>query len=374
MREFLPESFSVDVGSLSRLFDNTTNSYKLIFFQALLNLTQSEATENRSSVILSLQDLAVEMAAISWYPHTFFKLSFGIQDQMGLTLEKLDFSVDERSIAHASTQSRLRQAIREQYNVIKLEKLLRFVPRRLLSSFFEDQLRGRPDHKKNNLIEELSNDVYTSDNPSIYRFIEAETKIEVHPRWVTYFKNSYPIVKGWVSHHWIDYLQTRNPNTPAIPTKINPPLVRVPLKNQTEYSRAVMDVSPVKCIYSGEILKPDRFALDHFIPWSYVCHDQLWNLVPVLPEANSAKGNRLPAEKYLNCFVRLQNEGLDLSRQVLSERKWSRFTEAFVSDLQVGYEDLIKPEIIKKSYAALLPAIISLATQTGFRGEWAYRG
>jgi len=327
---------------------------------------------NSTPIILSLQDLAVEMAAISWYPYTFFKLSFGIQDQMGLVLDTLNFSVDERSIAHASTQDSLRQKIREQYAAIKLEKLLHYVPRRLLTPFFEDQLRGQPDYKKNDLIEQLSTKAYSSDIPAIYQFIEAATKIEVHPKWVRYIQNTSPIIKGWVSRHWIDYLQTRNPNSPAISTKIYPPLVRASLKNQTEYWRSIMDSSPVKCIYSGDILKPDYFSLDHFIPWSYICHDQLWNLIPVLPEANSAKSNRLPADKYLDCFVKLQNDGLNISRQILSDKKWTRLTESFVSDLHVSYKDLINREIIETSYADLLPAIVSLAQQTGFRGGWEY--
>lgn len=35
-------------------------------------------------------------------------------------------------------------------------------------------------------------------------------------------------------------------------------------------------------------------SLDHFVPWSYVAHDELWNLVPTTKSLNSSKSNDLP--------------------------------------------------------------------------------
>lgn len=36
------------------------------------------------------------------------------------------------------------------------------------------------------------------------------------------------------------------------------------------------------------------YDLDHFIPWSFVSHDLLWNLMPADPSINSSKSNKLP--------------------------------------------------------------------------------
>ena len=35
-------------------------------------------------------------------------------------------------------------------------------------------------------------------------------------------------------------------------------------------------------------------SIDHFVPWSYVAHDELWNLVPTTQNVNSSKSNNLP--------------------------------------------------------------------------------
>lgn len=35
-------------------------------------------------------------------------------------------------------------------------------------------------------------------------------------------------------------------------------------------------------------------SIDHFIPWSYVAHDELWNLSSTTRSINSRKSNSLP--------------------------------------------------------------------------------
>jgi hypothetical protein len=370
MTKDLPAARSVDVGMMSRMFNNTTNSYKLVFFQALLKrIGQSDLVSGNS--VFTLRELAIEMAAIAWYPHTFFHLSFGLQDQLGSVLSRLDFSVDERSLGLAETQRRLRDAIATQYDAIGLESILRFAPYRLLQPFFEDALRGRDDVKKNRLTHDLANQAFMLDRPVLYRFVGVEDRaIELHPEWVKYIQGSLPIIEGWVLNHWTTYLQGRNPNTPAIPNKITPPLERSALKKQTFYWRAALEATPIRCLYSNEYLTPDRFALDHFIPWSFVCHDQLWNLVPVQREANSAKGNRLPAERYIKGFIDLQIEGLERTRLHLSEAEWEKATESFVSDLRISHEDLTCPDRLRAAYLDTVPPLISLACRTGFSPNW----
>lgn len=62
------------------------------------------------------------------------------------------------------------------------------------------------------------------------------------------------------------------------------------------------------------LLSPTSFALDHFLPWSFVVHDRLWNLLPADPRANSAKGDHVPDRGYIEDFVRIQHAGLKASR------------------------------------------------------------
>ncbi|WP_367268579.1 HNH endonuclease domain-containing protein [uncultured Pedobacter sp.] len=39
------------------------------------------------------------------------------------------------------------------------------------------------------------------------------------------------------------------------------------------------------------------FAVEHFIPYAFVSHDLIWNLIPADPSFNSRKNNKLPGWK-----------------------------------------------------------------------------
>lgn len=369
MNCLLPPSNKVNISSLGCLFENTTNSYKFVFFQAIINLLQKTQPTD-GSVLLKMEELAVEMVALAWYPHAFCKLSFGTADKLGRVLDRLQFSLNERAIAHAVTRKNLRNAIKNQYDQIGIKGLLRYVPYRLLTPFFPDRLHGKLDSQKDQLIFELSVESYETKDPALYRFVDDGSAIEIHPDWVTYLTESWRIVEGWVGKNWIDYLQSRNPNTPSIPNKISPPLNRSPLTSQTNYWRAVINEKSVNCLYSGVALNPREFALDHFIPWSFVCHDQIWNLIPVTKEANSSKSNSLPSDYYLDGFIKLQLEGLKITRRKFNEGAWSKLTEPFVSDLRIVPENLLDEKSLKAAYHEILPSMMSLAGRIGFHAGW----
>jgi CRISPR/Cas system Type II protein with McrA/HNH and RuvC-like nuclease domain len=185
-----------------------------------------------------------------------------------------------------------------------------------------------------------------------------------------YLTINYPIVDGWLNWHWASYLQSRNPNAPSIVSKLTFPVERQSLDKQTAYWKRVMDNEEITCIYSGAVLNGRSFSLDHFIPWSFVCHDQLWNLVPVLPSENSSKLNSLPHQKYLELFVANQYKGLAASSKAMNEREWMKFTEPFVADLRMKNVELLDKEKLEKSYSNIMGSLLALARQSGFEEGW----
>jgi hypothetical protein len=361
-----PPCGKVDTHAFSQLFNSTTNSYKLAFFQALLNTLLGRERSGARDPIIALRELATEMLALAWYPHNFFRLSFGLQDQTGRVLDRLDFSLDERALTNPNTHARLRQAIAEQYEAIQAYSLLRFVPFRLLSPFFASELKGLKDSQKDRRIRELADAQFASHQPPIYRFTEGGDAIEVHPAWRDYLVQQVAIIDGWVKHNWIGYLQDRNPNTPAIIKKITPPLQRSSLTRQTHFWQVVMTQSTQRCIYTGNPIEPRDFALDHFIPWSFVCHNQLWNLIPVSSSVNSSKGSRLPLDTHVDRFIEAQYHALSIGRSQLTDTAWNKATEPYVRDLQLSPQALLDGQRLDSAYRNTLGPLISLARQMGF--------
>ncbi len=87
----LPTAHGLDVGSLSRLFDNTATSYKYVFFLSLLDILSRRFFDASKPILLS--EILIEMLANAWYPHCFFKLSFGVRDQITVQLDSLSLNV-----------------------------------------------------------------------------------------------------------------------------------------------------------------------------------------------------------------------------------------------------------------------------------------
>lgn len=51
----------------------------------------------------------------------------------------------------------------------------------------------------------------------------------------------------------------------------------------------------------------NKSDIDHFIPWSYVCSEKLWNLIPAESSINHSKSNNLPDwERYFDPFAHNQ--------------------------------------------------------------------
>ncbi len=137
--ERLPNSQQVNVAALARLFGDTTNSYKFLFFQLLLDILKRRHFDVTTPI--SFQELIVEMLANAWYPHSFFKLSFGAQDKVAQKLDSLELEITEPIIQLKNTdKTLLREAISTQNLKDVVSHLRRYVPFRLIIPFVEHDL------------------------------------------------------------------------------------------------------------------------------------------------------------------------------------------------------------------------------------------
>ena len=119
------------------------------------------------------------------------------------------------------------------------------------------------------------------------------TTIHIQPGWVSYINKNQEIIKGWLQYNMILYLQKRNPSVPGIADKLQPPLERK-LDKVQKYWKLLLTLKPVHEIYADKIITTKDISIDHFVPWSYVAHDEFWNLHPTTREINSSKSNNLP--------------------------------------------------------------------------------
>ena len=301
----LPESKGLEISALSKAFENTSNSYKFYWFLSLLDhIAKTNDPE------ISYEKLSMNMLALVWYPLDFYKLSFGSDDSFKRLAEEvtmhlnIDNGINSPSLLHqlqANLSLKVHKKLSKNITVI----LKRYVAHRFIRPFFDESLRGIIDSEINSRIELLTqNEGRTNIAP--YSF--SKTGIVLNENWISYLKTHQIILRGFINWHLLKFLQKRNPSVIGLSEKLEKPASR-DMNQARWYWSVYLQSQSIQCIYSKQLISIGKFSLDHFIPWSYMAHDQLWNIIPTTASVNSSKSNILPSlTSYLAEFCNLQYE------------------------------------------------------------------
>lgn len=371
--EKLPDSKQVDVGVLASLFDNTTNSYKYFFLLALLDRIEKSRTVVFPALDrpISLNELIIDMILGAWYPHGFCRLSLGSQDMLQKTVDAIQWGNIRGSWIQAggAEWNRLRILCSEQHSDI--EKLTKYVPFRLIRPFFSRETKGLPDYQVNDAVISLSSAMFAERKP-LYCFTADRKGLILNLDWVEYIDRNSAILKGWILFRLSEYLQAKNPNIAGIVEKLQPPLIRASLLKQQQWWEKIIQLLQDRavCIYSGQRLTVENFSLDHYLPWSFLAHDRLWNLIPTFKEINSAKSDCIPSNRYLEPMVELQHQGLILMNRSMPKNAWSKSVEPWVLDMKIDERDLLDKERLRSAYKSTLLPLQMVAERQGFTAEW----
>ena len=146
--------------------------------------------------------------------------------------------------------------------------------------------------------------------------------VTINQKWSEYLKTNYEILRDFTLWNLTLFLQTRNPNVPNISGKLIRPEEREALTKQKKFWNIVIELGgAIDCIYTGNPLGTNEFDLDHFMPWSFVSHNQNWNLIPADGSFNSSKNNRIPdLDYYLPKMAKVQHNALRLYIPVSGNR------------------------------------------------------
>ena len=369
-RDGLPPSERVSVPALCGVFADTTTSYKYVFLKSMLDVLEADGFQRAT---VDLDRVYVEMLVNAWYPRRFFRLSFGVADRLAGEADLIDF---EAGLDRGEQAAGHREALRRQVRLHRPAsyRALRYVQYRLLRPFFPE-LAGMPDGRVNRCIVELSRELFEERKP-FYCFTDDATAIVMHHDWMLYFLSNLRVVRAFVCWEWLDYMQRRNPSVPNVAQKLFPPTHRAPLNRQREFWRSVMGLVDLRCIYTGARLRCGDFSLDHFLPWSFVAHDQPWNLIPASPQVNSAKSDCLPSlDRYLRSFVDIQHAGLVAYRRVSTDREFAKVIEPYVADLHLPDRNAVTDRTqLGRALESCLGPLVTLAASQGFQSDWEYDG
>lgn len=310
----LPISGEIDSSMFSKMIFKKTTSYKLYWLYAIIE----EVIHGNAEI--SFQRLVSRMVSLAWYPISEYHLDFGFYDQLGMIIHSISRM---KIIQNNELPERILdivEGIEEKEVNAKMETLYLNVPYRLLSAFLAEAYPSKKmeEWKEKDVIE------FSQKSENCFYSIHKEggqRSIRIRQSWYQYIYDNQLIMKDWIKYHIILYLQGKNPNVPAIPLKIEPQREDRSLSKQWKFWDIVRDAYELRDFYVGDILvetnvRKNKPSLDHFIPWKFVMHNELWNLIPVAQGVNSSKSDTLPnLDKHLEHFCRVQYKAFDTVRQ-----------------------------------------------------------
>lgn len=131
------------------------------------------------------------------------------------------------------------------------------------------------------------------------------------------------------------YLQTKNPSVPDIPNKLIKSPIRKALTEQRKFWDIVLsELGSVDCIYTNRKLVIGDYAVEHFLPYAFVSHDLMWNLIPADRSFNSSKSDKLPRlEKYFEPYFNLQCVALEIIQHKAPKHKFLEDYLTIVPDI-----------------------------------------
>ncbi len=362
----VPYSNEVDYSTFSRVLDENkvAASYKMYWLIALLDEV------SLGNVEIPFKKLIARMVVNAWYPIRAFKLSFGLCDNLVTVVNyianayRLPNNYDENKLLDFIYNS-------EDKALVKMLKDLTLnVPYRFLSPFLNDKVKDKKKPMKE--LEDLSR-VEERCVYGIYKDGNNESFIRIKAGWVNYLKFNYRILKGWAYFKLICFLQKRNPNVPSIAFKLEAPKTRK-LTKATKFWNDVIYSCKIVDIYTGKHFNEENYnlhgslSIDHFIPWSFVLHDQIWNLLPTFKNINSKKSDDLLLyDKYIVDFCNIQYEAFSH----VCKNKIDHIAEEYIDAFRVGniyefYKSSTKERFSEELKKQISP-LYQIAVNQGFQ-------
>ena len=301
---------TLDIEAFSLMMKDPSYCYKFYWLEAIVQLISEGVSETTFDAVID------EMICNAWYSvrefhiHLSGMLSDGqVRDGLERAVLKLTELTD---LPANASKVEIKNAIAEHNEELKTfkEQLTNMVPYRALAWFFnksDETADWGSVRRMIAYIEQINRDVvllpYTLGPES-----KLKKKIYFQEAWITMIQDQTVPILGWIQYEKVKWLQNNNPEVPGLIYKLEPMDEKMrKLNHVRKLWEGILDIGEVRDVFTEQPIVSKQYDVDHFIPWSFVMNDELWNLMPMDSSLNSAKSNRLPKwDPFFERFARNQ--------------------------------------------------------------------
>lgn len=287
---------TLDIESFSLMMKDPSYCYKFYWLEALVVLISEGVTETTFDTVID------EMIANAWYSVREFHIHLSglLAGEVRDGLERAILLLAQVSSLPANaSKTEIKNAIRDYNQELKpfKEQLTNMVPYRALAGFFNRNSETVNWGNKTQLVEyiERINSSVTILPYTLGKSSKLKKEIRFSPAWVKMIQDNTVSIMGWIQYEKVKWLQMNNPEVPGLVYKLAPLDEKMrKLGNVRKLWEGILELHPVRDVFTQEPLEKKQYDVDHFVPWSFVMNDELWNLMPMSSSLNSSKSNRLP--------------------------------------------------------------------------------
>ena len=172
-------------------------------------------------------------------------------------------------------------------------------------------------------------------NSAIYGFSESSDRITLsHGAYEFCLRHKMELEK--LNYYaWAKFLE--NINEENLLYKVISKLeTSLPVRKPLDIFRKILfeEFEQNNCFYCGKKLSSIAIHVDHFIPWSFVKEDKLWNFVLSCPECNINKSDKLPSKSFITIIHNRNNLLLNtLSTDSFVKQQFSNYKQDLIPNL-----------------------------------------
>ena len=317
---------NLDIEGFSQMMKDPSFCYKFYWLEAIVKLIAENVRETTFDAIID------EIISNAWYSVREFHVHLsGIQSDGGVRdgLERAIMLLTELSDLPANASKvEIKNEIRKHNDALKKykEQLTNMVPYRALAGFFTksgDVVDWGSTVRMTKYIKQFSEEKILMP----YTFGESsklKKQVYFNSEWIDMIQDNAVSILGWIQYEKVKWLQNNNPEVPGLVYKLAPMDEKMrKLGKVRNLWKGILDLTQIRDVFTDQQIQQGSYDVDHFVPWSFVMNDELWNLMPMDPSLNSSKSNRLP--------------------------RWDPFFDRFASNQYILYGFIHeKPEIHKR--------------------------
>ncbi|MFC0469279.1 HNH endonuclease domain-containing protein [Halalkalibacter kiskunsagensis] len=233
---------------------------------------------------------------------------YQVNDQFELTYDQLAYSFTKiywNLIVHHNLDKQNRGKNARVVTIIKETQTNYAIPSEFSFDKIDASLQLNLVKKiKTTMKENVFGALYGDTRGTFYAFDHKRECLKLNPGVHSFMLNYQRLIVNLTNYHMAAMIEELNevPSINYLLGKVESIAKRSSLR---PFEKLLMSHFEASCFYCNKTLsgKKRETHVDHFIPWSFVQSDQLWNLVLSCNRCNSSKSDKLPDRSFLEFIL-----------------------------------------------------------------------